>query len=421
MHERFKSSFSAPIGAKATLLIVYRVLQLTYRVPFPPTDGGAIGIFNITKGLKENGCDIDLVAINTPKHSQPPGAMSNLAQQHDVFVDTRIRPLYMLLNLLFSKEPYNTQRFYSQEVVLKLKELLTQNHYHYIHVDGAFVARYITDIRNLSSTPLLVRPHNIEYIIWERLSKSTRNPFKKWYFRSLGIRLMAFEKRWYALADALAPITENDKQRLNELGINKPMKVIPAGVVLDKYNGTTNELKILNTLFSLSALDWLPNLEGLDWFIQQIWPSVVMNNPSVGLHIAGKSTPSWMYDKKWKNTTIHGFVDDPVTFQQRYQLMLVPLLSGGGMRVKIVEGMAAGCCILSTSIGAEGIACEHGKNILIANSPEEWIEQINWALSNPEACLQIGNNARLMAQTYYENKSVTSSYLQLISHISAIG
>jgi glycosyltransferase involved in cell wall biosynthesis len=400
---------------------VYRVLQLTYRVPFPPTDGGAIGIFNITKGLKENGCDIDLVAINTPKHSQPPGAMSNLAQQHDVFVDTRIRPLYMLLNLLFSKEPYNTQRFYSQEVVLKLKELLTQNHYHYIHVDGAFVARYITDIRNLSSTPLLVRPHNIEYIIWERLSKSTRNPFKKWYFRSLGIRLMAFEKRWYALADALAPITENDKQRLNELGINKPMKVIPAGVVLDKYNGTTNELKILNTLFSLSALDWLPNLEGLDWFIQQIWPSVVMNNPSVGLHIAGKSTPSWMYDKKWKNTTIHGFVDDPVTFQQRYQLMLVPLLSGGGMRVKIVEGMAAGCCILSTSIGAEGIACEHGKNILIANSPEEWIEQINWALSNPEACLQIGNNARLMAQTYYENKSVTSSYLQLISHISAIG
>ena len=255
MHERFKSSFSAPIGAKATLLIVYRVLQLTYRVPFPPTDGGAIGIFNITKGLKENGCDIDLVAINTPKHSQPPGAMSKLARQHDVFVDTRIRPLYMLLNVLFSKEPYNTQRFYSQEVVLKLKELLTQNHYHYIHVDGAFVARYITDIRNLSSTPLLVRPHNIEYIIWERLSKSTRNPFKKWYFRSLGIRLMAFEKRWYALADALAPITENDKQRLNELGINKPMKVIPAGVVLDKYNGTTNELKILNTLFSLSALD----------------------------------------------------------------------------------------------------------------------------------------------------------------------
>lgn len=416
MHERIKSSFRAPIGAKATLLIVYRVLQLTYRVPFPPTDGGAIGIYNITKGLKENGCDIDLVSINTPKHSQPSEAMNLLAKQHDVFVDTRIRPFLLLLNFLFSKEPYNIQRFYSQAVVKKLEELLTHNQYDYIHVDGAFVARYITVIRNLTSAPILVRPHNIEYIIWERLSKSTRNPLKKWYFGSLAKRLKAFEKKWYALADALAPITENDKQRLNEWGIFKPMKVIPAGVVLDKYHGTTNEVKVPNTLFSLSALDWLPNLEGIEWFIQQIWPSVVTNHPTISLQIAGKSTPRWMYDKKWKNTTIHGFVDDPVTFQQRYQLMLVPLLSGGGMRVKIVEGMAAGCCILSTSIGAEGIACEHGKNILIANTPEEWISQINWALTNPEECLQIGNNARTMAQSCYENKSVTASYLQLISH-----
>ncbi len=421
MHETFKSSFGAPIGAKATLLIVSRVLQLTYRVPFPPTDGGAIGIFNITKGLKENGCEIDLVSINTPKHSQPPGAMNSLARQHDVFVDTRIRPIPLLLNFLFSKEPYNVQRFYSQAVVRKLEELLTNNHYDYIHVDGAFVARYISDIRNLSKAPLLVRPHNIEYIIWERLSKSSGNLLKKWYFGSLGKRLKAFEKKWYALADALAPITENDKQRLNELGIFKPMKVIPAGVVLDKYNGKTNDLKVPNTLFSLSALDWLPNLEGLEWFIHQIWPSVMQNHTSVGLHIAGKSTPNWMYDKKWKNTTIHGFVDDPVTFQQQYQLMLVPLLSGGGMRVKIIEGMAAGCCILSTSIGAEGIACEHGKNILIADTPEEWIGQINWVLSNPEACLQIGNNARMMAQTYYENNYVTAAYLQLISPISSKG
>jgi glycosyltransferase involved in cell wall biosynthesis len=83
--------------------------------------------------------------------------------------------------------------------------------------------------------------------------------------------------------------------------------------------------------------------------------------------------------------------------------------------------MAAGCCILSTSIGAEGIACEHGKNILIADTPEEWIGQINWVLSNPEACLQIGNNARMMAQTYYENNYVTAAYLQLISPISSKG
>ena len=77
-----------------------RVLQLTYRVPFPPTDGGAMGIYAITKGLKENGAIIDLLAINTPKHAQPLGAMAEYANQIDVFVDTRISPVKLLINLI---------------------------------------------------------------------------------------------------------------------------------------------------------------------------------------------------------------------------------------------------------------------------------------------------------------------------------
>ncbi len=419
MYGRIKSYPGARVGAKAIRLSVYRVLQLTYRVPFPPTDGGAIGIYNITRGLSDNKCKIDLLAINTPKHSQPPDSMNQFATQYDVYVDTKIRPLAMLINFLFGREPYNTSRFYSKKVVVQLQELLTKNKYDFVHIDGAFVAHYIGDIRHISSIPILVRPHNIEYVIWDRLSRSSSNPLKKWYFRSLGKRLKSFEKKWYSLSDGLAPITATDQKRLDALGIVQPMEVIPAGVILDKYNKTISATdKKVNTLFSLSALDWLPNLEGLDWFIQHIWPGVLKEVPDVELHIAGKSTPEWMYKKNWGNTTIHGFVDDPVGFQQRYQLMLVPLLSGGGMRVKIVEGMAAGCCIISTSIGAEGIVCEHRKHILIADSPEEWINQILWALKHPEECIEIGNNARQLAQNSYENKAVTAKYLELYSRIS---
>ena len=85
-----------------------KVLQLTYRVPYPPTDGGAIGIYSITKGLVENGCEIDLLSINTPKHSQPANAMSGIVNQYDVFVDTSISPLKLLINLLFKKIPWSS-------------------------------------------------------------------------------------------------------------------------------------------------------------------------------------------------------------------------------------------------------------------------------------------------------------------------
>ncbi len=394
-----------------------KVLQLTYRVPFPPTDGGSIGIYNITKGLHDNGCEIDLMAINTPKHAQPKDCMLPLAKQHDVFVNTNISPFKLLSNVLFKSIPYNVERFVSKDVSDKLVELLTQKSYDFIQVEGAFVAYYIDVIKKHCSCPVLVRTHNIEYVIWERLALNEKNPAKKWFYRHLGKRLRTFEAAYYNKADGIAAITEEDKQRLLDLNVTVPIQIVPAGVVLDKYLAAQDREAEANSIFSISALDWLPNLEGLDWFLKSVWPELLKRKSEIHFHIAGKSTPDWLMNSSFPNVHVHGFVDDAIVFKKSYQLMLVPLLSGGGMRVKIIEGLAAKKCIISTSVGAEGIESTHGKDIVIANSPEEWVEAIITYLENEDARQEIERNAFVTANERYENTAITKRYIELFEDL----
>jgi glycosyltransferase involved in cell wall biosynthesis len=397
-----------------------RVLQLTYRVPFPPTDGGAIGIYNITKGLSENGCKIDLVAINTPKHSQPKNAMIGLVEnQYDVFVNTAISPFKLLRNVLFGKIPYNVERFISADVDQKLKELLTLNTYDFIQVEGAFVAYYIDTIRKYTDSPIIVRTHNIEYVIWQRLSINEKNPLKKWFYAHLGKRLKQFEAAYYSKTDGIAAITPEDKQRLIDLQVSTAIEIVPAGVVLKKENSKQKVEKGESSVFIMSALDWSPNIEGLKWFLENVWTDLVRIKPEIKLHIAGKSTPEWLMKATIPNAIVHGFVDDAAAFQQSYQLMLVPLLSGGGMRVKIVEGLAASKCIISTTIGAEGIDYTDRDNLVIADTPKEWIEAIVLYLENDEKRKEVEVNAEKLAYASYENTAVTKKYIDLFERVKS--
>lgn len=388
-----------------------KVLQLTYRVPYPPTDGGAMGIYTITKGLSENGCQVDLVAINTPKHSQPKDAMKKWARQFDVFVNTRIRLFRLLRNILFEKLPYNVSRFHSIEVESCITQLLKTNSYDFIQVEGAFVATYLPLIKSLTDVPVIIRTHNIEYVIWKRLSKNEGNPIKKWFFKHLSERLYQFESKYYNLANGIAAITEEDKERLIEMKVRKPIRVIPVGTEFEKFNPTTT-LPLKRTLFMIGALDWLPNIEGLNWFMDNIWSEIHYKFPDVQLHIAGKGTPQHMLNWNKQNVFVHGFVNDAVEFMNAYQIMLVPLLSGGGMRVKIIEGLAAGKCIISTSIGAEGISAENNEQILIANNPTEWINTISALIEQQDEIVRIQKNARHFAEEKYENRSVTRNYIE---------
>ncbi|HWZ22268.1 MAG TPA: glycosyltransferase family 4 protein, partial [Cytophagaceae bacterium] len=172
------------------------------------------------------------------------------------------------------------------------------------------------------------------------------------------------------------------------------------------------------SLCFLGSMEWMPNIQGIDWYLEKIWPVLRGKFPELTLHIAGKNMSEEMKNRKVGGVTFHGMIPDAAAFLNQHSIMIVPLLSGGGMRLKIVEAMALGRCIVSTSIGAEGIEAKDGSEILLADTPEEFIHKTEALVNGELNTSTIGANARKIAQEKYSweklVREIEKFYFELI-------
>ena len=403
------------------------ILQVCPRVPYPPHDGGAIGIYEIIRGVSEAGNRVTVLAVNTPKHHQPDTALDHLGPNVrlvTVDVNTDLKPVRALRNLLQRTDiPYNVERFICPKFAARLADLLRYEQFDAVHLDGTFVAWYAGFLADEVKAgrrpgplpPLVLRAHNVEYIIWERLAERERNPLKKWYLNHLAGRMKRFEAAVLHRVDAVAAITEDDARRLRALGCPAPIVIIPAPANTKRFRPDPTRQPQPRTLFMLGSLNWLPNLEGVDWFLREVWPVAHREMPDLELHIAGSHPPAYLATRPagQDQVFVHGFVESAPDFMQAYELMLVPLLSGGGMRVKIVEGMAMGKAILSTAVGAEGIEARDGADMLLRDGATAWLQALRDYYEGRLPLAAIGTAAARTAQAKYSTEAVAQGFVAL--------
>jgi glycosyltransferase involved in cell wall biosynthesis len=387
-----------------------RVLQLCNKFPYPPKDGGAIAIYNITRGLGSVGHDVTVLAMNTSKHFTAAGevvnALKDIAEFRYININTDINVIKAALNIVFSRIPYNASRFISREFDAKIKDILTAKKYDIVQLEGLYLMPYIETVRQNSDALVSYRAHNIEHEIWERIVKNEKNILRRWYLGIMAARIRNLEISSMNSYDLLVPITYRDAQIFNGLGNNKPCHVCPVGFDTGKkiqHKGNVN----YRSLFFLGSLDWFPNQEGLVWFIDNVWESIHAKYPDVEFYVAGRNAPEWLEKKIRKTGSIlfMGEIEDAYEFMADKGIMVVPLFSGSGMRVKIVEGMAHGKVIISTAMGAEGINIRHGEHILISESADEFEKELENILENKSFFTKIGENAgRFVAEDLNNNK-----------------
>ena len=172
------------------------------------------------------------------------------------------------------------------------------------------------------------------------------------------------------------------------------------------------------SLAFIGSLDWLPNLEGLEWFLQQVWlPHLHPMHPNLTLHIAGRNTPDSLVRRKYPNVVIHGEVDDAKQFILDHSIFVVPLLSGSGMRAKILESMALGRVTISTSIGLEGIDARHKEEVIVANTPADYVSAIHYCMQLPQEMLAIGQRAQVFCAKNYDNMEVARKFMDEVSRL----
>ncbi|OFY88017.1 MAG: hypothetical protein A3F72_08590 [Bacteroidetes bacterium RIFCSPLOWO2_12_FULL_35_15] len=385
-----------------------KILQICSKIPFPPKDGGSIAMDILTHGLIECGNEVKVLAINTPKHfineADIDQEYKNKTSYQLVFIDTAVKPLAAFLNL-FSGKSYNISRFYSKEFEKVLIELLSSQQYDVVQLETLWVAPYVETIRKHSKAKIVLRSQNVEYAIWERLAEASGNPLKKAYLKLLAKRLKKYELGMLNKYDGIATITELDAVSFKNSGCKSPIIHIPFGIDTKKYKADTSTTEF-PSVFHIGAMDWMPNSDAVKWFLEKVWEKVQIQHPNVKLYLAGRNMPDWMKQLKIKNIVVVGEVEDSHKFINSKSIMIVPLTSGGGMRVKIIEGMALGKTIISTAVGAEGIDYENNKNILIANTETEFIEALNKCISDRSFSDNMAQNAKSLVENKYDNLKI---------------
>jgi len=380
-----------------------KILILSTKIPWPPRDGGAIATLNLAVGLARTGADVTLLTMNTRKHYFPadqiPAQIKDLIHIRSVDIDTRVKPLKLFKNFLFSSYPYIAERFISDSFRLELEKCLEEIRFDIIQIEGPYLEYYRQYISG--DQVISLRAHNLEHRIWDLRARNQKNPLKSLYFNSLSRRIFKLENKLLKEIDLLVPISESDEQLFSKMQHNLPVLVSPTGLDPAIYPLSNTEEEI--RLFFIGALDWAPNQEGLDWFFSKIWPEINAQWPDMVLHLAGRNSSSYLGGEPPPGVYPEGEVEDAISFFMQNNVMIVPLLSGSGIRIKILEAMAMGKVVISTSIGASGLGAKNGEHLFIADTPEDFLKVLKSLIDQPRLMHETGHQARQFIMEKFDN------------------
>jgi len=392
-----------------------KILILTNKLPYPPRDGGSIATLNMMTGLSDAGNQITCLSLNTAKH---PYALEQIPEEIrkkilflGVDCDCSIKALQLGYNLLFSRSPYIAERFNIHDFRIALSELLQNEVFDLIQLEGPYPGLYLDLIRSLSKAKISLRAHNVEHLIWKRKALNESSVLKKWYLNNMARRLRRFELEVAGQTDILIPISECDAPYFMEGGLQKPLLTIPAGLAMSDY--PSSKLPSEQNIFFIGALDWLPNQEGLNWFLTKVFPLLLSELPGLRFHVAGRNA-SRQFEKKLihPNITYHGEVKNAVAFMQTYRLMVAPLLSGSGIRIKIIEAMALGRPVLTTSAGIEGIELRDNQLVRVEDDPYRFSSQTVKLLADLPGQDQVLREARTFISQNFDTFELSNRLSQ---------
>ncbi|MFZ5940249.1 MAG: glycosyltransferase family 4 protein [Bacteroidota bacterium] len=394
------------------------ILILSTKNPYPPRDGGAIATLNMALGLAKAGNTVTMLAMNTQKHYFEAGKIPRELRDHLRLVlvdaDTSVHPAALLKNLVFSSEPYIAQRFNQPAFAEKLTELLVSEHFDVVQMEGPYLSAFLPLIRKHSEARVILRSHNIESEIWQRKSRNEKRLIEKIYFQHLSGRIRRLEKKLLKQVDVLVTISERDLGKLRKMGYTGPAMTVPTGLNLEDYEMAAPAIE--HSIFFIGSLDWMPNQEGLVWFIDEVIPYLEKTKTRYTFHVAGRNAPQELVEKlQHPHIVYHGEVEDARAFMQRYEVMAVPLLTGSGIRIKIIEGMAMGKAIVTSVVGAEGIAATDRKHLFIAGEPETFAQDLILLLGNSRLREETAVEARNFIRGNFDTFTLSTRLTQFLT------
>lgn len=395
------------------------ILQISPQVPYPLDHGGRISIHGITKGLFQRGHKINLVSyLNNADKSSAENYLKMICSPHLLNVNTSNRILSAVRNLN-SPIPYNISKFITLELESFLKDFLAHQKVDLVHIDYLHLGWAIELIKSYCDVPVVLRQHDLHFKLMKRFYENENNPLIKYFAFLQYKKFLTYEPNLCEKFDKCIMITKADEKELLSLNSKIKTQVISIGVE-EKLLEMRPSPKIPFSMFHLGPLDWLPNKDGLQWFLLNIFPIVISRIPEAKLYVYSSGSDKLKIDKSLrKNVILRGYVNNIWEEVKDKELLIVPLRIGSGIRVKIIEMLAAGQLIITTNVGKEGIDAVDGKHLFVSDHPTEFADKIISFFKNDFDKEQLSINAKNLIRDKYTWSKIAEEfekvYIELIS------
>lgn len=390
-----------------------RILQLTPRIAWPPTDGGRVAMWQITRALHEAGASVDVLSLNPRRRA------SEVTAARDAFAPVKLQAVDIdtsrygaaMLRSVRRDIPALVARFYSRAFEAVLRERLRPDRYDVVQIESPFLLPYLAAIREESSAVVSLRSLNVEFRIWERLANGASG-LRRLAFQDIARSLRRFEIAQLNAVDALIPITGIDADDYRTLGCTRPIHVLPAAVEARSAARTATTVRRIGFI---GSLDYRPNQEAVQWIVSELAPRL----DEFEIHLAGSRAPQWLRDRMASSRIVfRGEVPDANAFLDELDVVVVPIFSGGGMRIKILDAMACGRVVVSTTIGAEGIDAKNGCDLLLADRADDFVAAIRSLAADRKRLVEIGESARRFVSRHHAPLPLAGDLLRFYEQLS---
>lgn len=395
-----------------------KALLILPSLPYPPDSGGKVRMFNLIKNLSHEHKMSLLCYMKPGDDAQYIPYLLKYCEDVRVVHRRSIRSIQNFFLAMFSKYPFLVvMRGFSHGTEKKILEIVRMKKPDLIHVETFYVSQPILKIKNYFKIPLLLAKHNIESLVYERYFRTRKNPF----LRLLGYldtcKMKKYEIEVCKHFDSFTLVSENDLRTFKKLipGLNSNSYVIPNGVDLSYFDGKVDH-GIENkqpTLLFVGTFAFVGNIDALLYFYRYSFPIIQRKIPNVKLYIVGSRPPKRIERLSSDSVVVTGYVEDLREYLTMCDVFIVPLRAGSGTRLKILEAMAMRKPVVSTSIGTEGIGAVPGRDIIIADTPEEFAEEVIKLLKNKKLRARIGSNGRKLVETKYNWEPIAKKLSQV--------
>ncbi len=390
-----------------------KILVLAPQWPDPPRQGAAIRNLHILLYLSQRH-DVTLLTFAPEGGIIDRSRLDSLSQAEILPAPTR-SSLDRFRTLLTSTQPDMAWRLHSQSMQERVRQLTTQGHFDAIHVEGLEMLPYGLLAQEVQNSKLLMAydAHNAEYLLQRRAFTTDLGHFRRWpkalYSLVQWRRLRRFERQACIKSKHVLAVSESDRAALARLTPRAADRItlLPNGVDTDYWSLSADypregvSLPDGSLVFD-GTMDFRPNVDAVVWFVDKVWPLIKAERPETQFFIVGRSpAPQVQALARMPGVTVTGAVEDTRAWVAQASVYVVPMRMGGGVRLKVLQAMAMERAIVSTPMGAEGIAIKQGKEMLLAQSPAAFANAMLSLLADPQRRATLGRAARELVSARY--------------------